>query len=387
MARLSNRTRLGENETGIRGLKAGTDLTMRAIDGTRDRGGEADRAGDMREMDALTKSGARLRLHERVHRILTEEIASGVLPPGARLMETRVASRFGISRPPARQALSVLVGEGLLDPAGRRGFVVAPGAREAAILVAGQGGRKGGGPVGAFDGGPLEAAASWEGIYDEIESTIVARTAFASWRVIEAELARAYGVSRTVARDVIARLNQRGILRKDGRGHWIAPGLTPDHVGELYELRWVLEPAALVNAFPRIPKDLAQGLLDVHLEALGSSSELDGAALDRLETEIHVTLLGFCGNGILMETLRHYQSLLIAHSFLYECAPQLYPVEPFLPEHITILEHVVGGNEEGAARALEDHLKSSLDRAIHRIAAVSRNFQPAPVSYLQPLNG
>ena len=55
----------------------------------------------------------------------------------------------------------------------------------------------------------LQPSPSWEPIYAEVEREIVARISFASWRVNEAELARAYKVSRTVARDVVGRLQQR----------------------------------------------------------------------------------------------------------------------------------------------------------------------------------
>lgn len=45
---------------------------------------------------------------------LREEILAGELPPGARLPEEALASRFGVARPTARAALQTLVFEGLL---------------------------------------------------------------------------------------------------------------------------------------------------------------------------------------------------------------------------------------------------------------------------------
>lgn len=52
-------------------------------------------------------------------------VVSGELAPGVRLVEERLAERFGISRPPLREALRVLQGEGLVTSLPRRGFVVA----------------------------------------------------------------------------------------------------------------------------------------------------------------------------------------------------------------------------------------------------------------------
>src|SRR5690606_30232342 len=119
---------------------------------------------------------------------------SGALAPGTRLQETQLSGEFGISRAPARQALQALADDGLVAKAEGRGYVVeGSDARTAAPVPSTQA------PV------VLAASASWERIYAEVESEIVARISFGSWRVNEAAMAKHYGVSRTVARDVIGR--------------------------------------------------------------------------------------------------------------------------------------------------------------------------------------
>lgn len=55
---------------------------------------------------------------------LRELIASGAFAPGQRLAEIPVAARLGVSRTPVRRALALLAGEGLLAPAGARGYLV-----------------------------------------------------------------------------------------------------------------------------------------------------------------------------------------------------------------------------------------------------------------------
>lgn len=65
------------------------------------------------------------KLSERMREAIEEEVATGRLPPGTRLDEMELAARFGVSRTPIREALSLLVGEGLLESGPRRGLVVA----------------------------------------------------------------------------------------------------------------------------------------------------------------------------------------------------------------------------------------------------------------------
>lgn len=51
-------------------------------------------------------------------------IVDGTLPPGTRVAEAAIAERLGVSRTPVRNALPALATEGLLEPAGRRGYAV-----------------------------------------------------------------------------------------------------------------------------------------------------------------------------------------------------------------------------------------------------------------------
>jgi GntR family transcriptional regulator of vanillate catabolism len=55
---------------------------------------------------------------------IRELIVQGELTPGTRVAEAAVAERLGVSRTPVRSALPALASEGLLEPAGKRGYAV-----------------------------------------------------------------------------------------------------------------------------------------------------------------------------------------------------------------------------------------------------------------------
>ncbi len=61
---------------------------------------------------------------ETVRYKLEDEIISGQLPPGSRLDEDAIASRFGVSRTPIREAVFQLVQSGLIEKKARHGLVV-----------------------------------------------------------------------------------------------------------------------------------------------------------------------------------------------------------------------------------------------------------------------
>lgn len=332
---------------------------------------------DHRQGRTRPESGAAPRLYQRVFDIVAGQIETGALPDGTKLQELTLATQFGVSRAPARQALMELERRGLVEKAAGRGFRVRSTHRPESSASRFS-------PPKEIDL-RLLSSSSWERIYGEVESEIIARIAFADWRVNEAELARHYHVSRTVTRDVVGRLQQRGLIRKDDRSRWYAPSLSPDHVGELYELRWLLEPTALAKAAPNVPPGFLRAMRRNLESAIGDGESIAGSTLDQLEEEMHMALLGHCGNGTLMQAITLHQSLLIAHRFLYRWTPRLFKAEPFLPEHLEIVDRLEKGRIDSAAEALEHHLRVSRDRAIARIDQIVREFQPDDLPYLERL--
>jgi DNA-binding GntR family transcriptional regulator len=82
---------------------------------------------------AVTRAGAvsrpapgeRNTLAEELRLQLADEIVRGALLPGAALDETDLASRYGVSRTPVREALRQLAASGLVETRAHRGAIVA----------------------------------------------------------------------------------------------------------------------------------------------------------------------------------------------------------------------------------------------------------------------
>ena len=66
----------------------------------------------------------RVPLRDEVYRQVLNRIHSGDLPPGTRLRDSTLASKFGVSRTPVREALIRLAREGVLESSMGRGFRV-----------------------------------------------------------------------------------------------------------------------------------------------------------------------------------------------------------------------------------------------------------------------
>lgn len=66
-----------------------------------------------------------MKMSDRLREQIEEQIATGQLAPGSALDEATLATQFGVSRTPVREALIQLTAEGLIELRPRRGAVVA----------------------------------------------------------------------------------------------------------------------------------------------------------------------------------------------------------------------------------------------------------------------
>lgn len=64
----------------------------------------------------------RVSLSDEVANSIAEAIATGIIQPGERVIETDLAEKLGVSRVPIREALKVLHAQGILSGGGHRGY-------------------------------------------------------------------------------------------------------------------------------------------------------------------------------------------------------------------------------------------------------------------------
>jgi DNA-binding GntR family transcriptional regulator len=184
-----------------------------------------------------------IKRYELVAAALRSNIVSGRLEAGLVLLEGPIASLMKTSRAPVQAALRILEDEKLIRRFGGRGYLVGRSGTSVTPV------RRDIGKLGLRIPNEIDAALQnrglWEVVYEEVESAVAACLIFGEFRIIESELGDYYGVSRTVVRDVLGRLHERGIIAKTSSSHWIVGPLTAESVRERFQVRRLLEPEAL----------------------------------------------------------------------------------------------------------------------------------------------
>lgn len=88
-------------------------------------------------------------------------------------------------------------------------------------------------------------------VYHQLRDNIGSHQIRPGERLQEVSLAAQLGVSRTPVREALARLESEGMISVEGRG-FVVPELTDADIEEIYELRFLLEPAAAKSAVAEI---------------------------------------------------------------------------------------------------------------------------------------
>ncbi|WP_250537231.1 GntR family transcriptional regulator [Caballeronia sp. AZ10_KS36] len=329
--------------------------------------------------DNLVETDSRLR-YRVIYDRLRAAIELGRVKPGLVLLEGPVARIFGTSRVPVRKAFEMLHAGGLLHTFEGRGYLVA--------------GANGGvpEPVRAplseealgFDSRPepLDIPSNSERIYDSMEAAISLGIVFGHFRIDESDAAATFGVSRGTVREALNRLRDRGLVEKSAYSHWLCGPLTARAVREDYELRVLLEPAALRMSAPLLPTEEVKAALADIERAIGNPDSIDAAVLYELEKTLHDKFLSYAPNRKLLAAVSHAHMPLIVNHAFYD-AFRLHPEMGTLLEHRAVLEHLVAGDVRAASRALEEHLRRGEKRTRQRLKVLAVLPEPDLPGYLQ----
>lgn len=319
--------------------------------------------------------------YELVRDELARNIAAGKLWPGVVLLEGPIATLLGVSRGPVKRALELLADQDIVHRFHGRGYLVGPAATNAkpvrVNLLA----------LGLDVSGDIQSyaqRATWQKIYREVAESIIACMPFGTYTISESAMCAHFEVSRTVVRDVLARLNHDGLIEKDRWSHWTAGPLTARDVKEHFEIRRLLEPAALRLSSKSLTKQTLQVMRARIEEALRSLALLGPDALEELDHDLHETFYAAVANRRLSATIRQSRmpdiiNRLFAKNF------GLNEAEAILQEHEQTLDHLLAEKVEAAAAALSSHLEHAMERTCARLKVLSVLTAQEVAPYLSPI--
>lgn len=132
-------------------------------------------------------------------------------------------------------------------------------------------------------------------VYEQIKSDIFEFRLMPGTRFSENEIARRARVSRTPVREALFRLEREGYLQVNPKSGWSVRALDFEVLDNLYDLRVVLESAAVRKLCKSNPRAALAALEKVWLVS-AKKRLTDAARVARLDEEFHTTLVEAVGN-------------------------------------------------------------------------------------------
>jgi DNA-binding GntR family transcriptional regulator len=196
----------------------------------------------------------------------------------------------------------------------------------------------------------------------ELRNRIVAGELRAGERLIEAELADLYGVSRGPIRDAFKILLAEGLV-DDRRQGVVVATIDAGDINDLYSLRGALEGLAL-RRFMQAgdPQQLGQLKATVdRMEKAALANELE--AFGEADIEFHNTLCLLSGHKRLADAWRQYRAIMMAL-----LRQTIFVKDHDLPashaKHMVLYKLIEDGLEEEASAELVTHLEGSRQRMV-----------------------
>jgi GntR family transcriptional regulator, rspAB operon transcriptional repressor len=183
----------------------------------------------------------------------------------------------------------------------------------------------------------------------------------------EVRLAEEFQASRTPVREACIHLYKEGLLRVAPHKGYVVTEISLDEIGDLYQLRQILEPeaAALAASNQLRPDDIGkmQALLDVQKSLVSRGRTYESyLQLSGLEYSFHYGIAKGSGNDklakFMSEIMNHFRRF---YYVVFRRSPWL---DVNCEEHREILEALKARDASNARHLMSEHVKKGAERGI-----------------------
>lgn len=206
---------------------------------------------------------------------------------------------------------------------------------------------------------PALAGSLADQVYQRIKDDLFGFRMLPGERFTEADLVARLGVSRTPVRLGLARLEREGFVLARPRSGWQVRPFDFERFEALYDVRVVLEQAAVEKLCAREhmdPAGILGALTDVWLVP-PPQRILDGRLVAQLDEAFHCSLVAVAGNPEMAQIHRDVtEKIRIVRRLDFT---KDFRVDATYDEHAAILRAILARRAEEAARMLRSHIDMS----------------------------
>jgi DNA-binding GntR family transcriptional regulator len=186
----------------------------------------------------------------------------------------------------------------------------------------------------------------------KVVDAILAGRLKAGTRLAEQPLAQLFGVSRTIVREALIRLETRGIVQVSARRGWFIVEPSIEEAREAFHARRAIE-LGLLHSIGTVPAEAIRKLNEHVAREQEAIRSGDVATRSYLLGDFHVCMAELLGNRVLAEILRDLTARTVLISMLYQST---HDASESCAEHAEIVAAVKRGDRDRAATLMADHI-------------------------------
>jgi DNA-binding GntR family transcriptional regulator len=206
--------------------------------------------------------------------------------------------------------------------------------------------------------GDVSTSSSSAEIAERIVDALMAQRLGPGTRLGEQALADLFGVSRTLIREAMMRLDARGIVKVNARRGWFVVESTPEQVRQAFAARRVIETGLLRDGYARLDK-AAYSRLRAHVaEEREAITARDIGQRSWLLGDFHVCLADVLGNQLLTEMVRDLTTRTQLMAMQYQSDAEAIESAA---EHAAIIDALESGDVEKGIALMQSHLHTICD--------------------------
>lgn len=205
-------------------------------------------------------------------------------------------------------------------------------------------------------GAPQEGQAGRQAAADALRAALLAGDMVPGQRLVEAELAETFGVTRASVRAALIDLTAEGLVERiPHRGARVRVVTVAEAVA-ITECRMVLEGLCAAKAAEQATGDQVDALRELGARLTAAVEDGEPMKYSSTNRELHRMIRQIADQPVASELLERLHAQIVRHQFrlaLRDGRPQVS-----LPEHLAIIEAIAAHDPDAAENAARNHLRS-----------------------------
>lgn len=192
-------------------------------------------------------------------------------------------------------------------------------------------------------------------------------------RIVEGNLAKQLGVSKTTLREALHDLEHQGLLTKHDHRATFVTKLNRRQIEDAYDVRAQLEPYAAALAHERMTRKRFAQLSDLLQKIRRNGEQGYFLEVSKADAELHHLIWQQSGNETLARTLRLICMPLFAFELIRLHAAPTYDFERMVEEHVILLETLKKGGPEEVRTEFARMIQVFRNQDIDNLEALEAN--------------